>query len=87
MPTIHPAIHTAIDLEFNRGHTKHHGLTPRSHKVGDLSSLVILVEEVGEVARALTYDEGDPDHLYAELVQVAAMAAAWAERLGIRGDL
>lgn len=79
-------IHEAIDAEFARAHTKHNGKTPRAWSVGDNTSLVVLVEEVGEVARAMTYDEGDPDKLVEELIQVATMAAAWAERLMIRGD-
>lgn len=79
-------IHDAIDAEFARAYAKHSGKTPRSWSVGDATSLIVLVEEVGEVARALTYDEGDQEQLVAELIQVAAMAAAWAERLEIRGD-
>lgn len=84
-PVIHRDIHDAIDAEFFMAYAKHKGQTPRSHGVGDHQSLVVLVEEVGEVARAMTYDEGDVDKLYAELIQVATMAAAWAERIGIRG--
>lgn len=80
-------IHALIDEEFSHAHWKHEGLTPRSWRVDDAGSLVVLVEEVGEVARALTYDEGDRDNLARELIQVATMAAAWAERLLIRGDL
>lgn len=38
---------------------------------------LILTEELGEVARALY--EGDPAHAYKELVEVAAVAAAWLE--------
>ena len=83
---IHSEIHHAIDGEFARAFAKHAGKTTRSHSVGDRESLVVLVEEVGEVARAMTYDEGDDDQLYAELIQVAAVAAAWAERIQIRGD-
>jgi NTP pyrophosphatase (non-canonical NTP hydrolase) len=79
-------IHRTIDAEFANAYAKHVGKTPRSHSVGDQQSLVILVEEVGEVARAMTYDEGDQQKLYDELIQVATMAAAWAERVGIRGD-
>lgn len=85
-PHISFDIHSAIDAEFHRAYTKHNGKTPRSWQVGDNTSLVVLIEEVGEVARAMTYDEGDPDNLAAELIQVATMAAAWAERLMIRGD-
>ena len=41
-------------------------------------SFIILAEEFGEVARALTRDEGDINNLIAELVQTATMAAAMA---------
>ena len=82
-----PEVLDAVNDEFARGYRKHNGKTPRSWKVGDAQSLVILVEEVGEVARAMTYDEGDVENLADELVQVAAMAAAWADRLMVRGDL
>lgn len=41
---------------------------------------LILGEEVGEVARALLDKEGDA-RLKAELIQVAAVAVAWAETL------
>ena len=47
--------------------------------------LAILVEEVGEVAHELTYDQGGRDgrrdELVKELIQVAAMAASWIEHL------
>jgi hypothetical protein len=40
--------------------------------------ITILIEEVGEVARAIL--EGDPiRHLHEELIQVAAVAAAWVQ--------
>ena len=84
--SIDRAVHVAIDGEFARAYRKHKGRTPRSHWVGDDEALAILVEEVGEVARAITYDNGDPDKLAAELLQVATMAAAWYERLAVRGD-
>lgn len=41
----------------------------------------ILVEEVGEVARALL--ERDPESLKAELVDVAAVAVRWLEILAL----
>lgn len=85
--SLSPSILDAINNEFIRGFNKHNGRTPRSHAVTDEQALVILVEEVGEVARAMTYDEADIDNLADELVQVAAMAAAWADRLMNRGDL
>lgn len=59
---IDPEIHQLIDAEFDRAHAKHGGKTPRSWSVGDLQSLVILMEEVGEVARLLAFPtrEGNP---------------------------
>lgn len=85
-PWIDSEIHERINDEFARAYAKHARKTPRSHSVGDAASLVVLVEEVGEVARAMTYDEGNLDNLADELIQVATMAAAWAERLLVRGD-
>lgn len=41
---------------------------------------VIGVEEVGEVARAI-YEADNVEHLYTELIQVAAVYVAWAESL------
>ena len=41
--------------------------------------LVILIEEVGEVARAM-YDE-DEGHTYEEIIQCAAVCMAWAEAM------
>lgn len=58
-----------------------HGIrrTPLSTDPTDAAmKLAVLVEEVGEVASALTYDRGDRENLKAELIQVAAMALAWA---------
>jgi len=42
--------------------------------------LSVLTEEVGEVARALN-DNEPKENLKAELIQVAAVAVAWAESL------
>lgn len=42
--------------------------------------LRILVEEVGEVARAI-HERADLEHLYEEFVQVAAIAVASAESI------
>lgn len=69
----------AIESEYVRAHIKHSGHTPKSERMSDGERLAILVEEVGEVARAVTYDNGNIDNLIAELIQVAAMSAAWAE--------
>lgn len=45
--------------------------------------LRILLEEVGEVARALN-DKEPVDHLEAELIQVAAVCVGWIEGLNVR---
>lgn len=45
----------------------------------DSAALAVLVEEVGEVARALLSET--PDRVREELVQVAAVAVAWIEAL------
>lgn len=69
----------AIAAEYVRAHVKHAGHTPKSIHMSDGERLTVLVEEIGEVARAITYDNGDPEELVKELIQVAAMSAAWAE--------
>lgn len=43
--------------------------------------LAVLVEEVGEVAKELQGPSIEADRLYAELIQVAAVAVAWAESI------
>ncbi len=48
--------------------------------VPDSMKLAILVEEVGEVARHVC-DRGDLVDMKEELIQVAAVAVAWAERI------
>lgn len=60
--------------------TKHgYNRTPLNGYRGDTDNLPILVEEIGEVARAMTYDEGDDEKLIKELLQTAAMALAWVQ--------
>ena len=54
------------------------------HRPDDLTMLAVLMEETGEVARALVDRWPEkPDHraLVAELVQVAAVAVHWLEML------
>lgn len=79
---------SAIQAEATRAHLKHgeHSMLGPHYSSGD--RLAILVEEVGEVAHELTYDQGGPavgegrrDELVKELIQVAAMAASWVEYL------
>lgn len=46
----------------------------------------ILGEEFGEVAKAL--NEGDPDeHIYEELIQVAAVATNWSEAIHAKSEV
>lgn len=60
-------------MELRRARQKH----PREEGIlTDAEWLTVLVEEVGEAARAMQ-DETD-ERLHEELVQVAAMAARWA---------
>jgi hypothetical protein len=77
---------TAIQAEATRAHLRHgdHSMLGKHYTSGD--RLAILVEEVGEVAHELTYDQGGPavgegrrEELVKELIQVAAMAATWVE--------
>lgn len=76
-----PITISALQAEMARAIAKH-GIEQTPLRQDDAANLAILVEEVGEVARAMTYDEGgDADALVKELVQVAAMALAWAQRL------
>jgi NTP pyrophosphatase (non-canonical NTP hydrolase) len=82
-----------IKAELKRAAFKH-GMhqTPANPDQTDESNLKVLVEECGEaaelllrlgnVARYMTYDEGDKEKLEAELIQVACMASAWV--VGIR---
>jgi len=53
--------------------------TAASPDCPDVLRLAALMEEVGEVARAL--QDADFEHLAIELVQVAAVAVAWREAL------
>lgn len=75
----------AIDVERDRQHAKWGGQHQwgRGDCAGDgfpeALKAAILMEEVGEVTRALL--EGDRDGLADELVQVAAVAVAWREAL------
>lgn len=79
-------IFAAIDAERLRQGEKWN--KPHAWGIGDCSSsavgssvkLMVLTEEVGEVARAVL-DQHSIDALRRELVEVAAVAVAWAEAL------
>jgi hypothetical protein len=74
----------AVRAESIRAHLKHadHGGSIFDPKMSPVTKLAALVEEVGEVGRAMTYDgdEGQ-DHLVIELIQVANVALTWVESL------
>ena len=68
-----------VDLqeELQRAVTKHKlHQTPLNSDMTDGEILRIIMEEVGEVATASTYDRGSYDEFKKELLQVAAMAYA-----------
>ncbi len=78
-----PLTLNAIQAEALRAHCRHFEHSLLNKQMPDSQRLAILVEEVGEVAHALTYD-GDKDRLETELIQVAAVAASWIEALTTR---
>jgi len=73
----------AVD-EYLRAADKHPGMTLECEGHTDATRLYALVEEIGEVAAALTYDNdvetGHNAHLEEEAIQVVALALAWATR-------
>lgn len=70
--------------EIHRAYAKH-GDESMVSLEGDVGRrLGILGEEFGEVCTATTYDRGDPDELYGELIQLAAMALSWAHVLDVQ---
>ena len=75
-----------VAAERARAHAKHGDKSMEAADWADMKRLRILIEEVGEVARA--FNEWDLGHLTtsevraevrAECIQVAAMAGAWAD--------
>ena len=83
-------VYEEIAYERRRAHIKHapHGGSVEVKYFQDVSWLPILVEEVGEVAEEINEysfgvvsEERYRRQLKAELIQVAAMATAWAEAI------
>lgn len=75
----------ALSLEeYARAAKKHPGMTLECDGHTDATRLFALVEEIGEVAACLTYDNGaETGHgsdLESEVIQVIALALAWATR-------
>ena len=70
--------------EYFRAAEKHPGMTLECEGHTDATRLFALVEEIGEVAACLTYDNaaetGHGSDLESEVIQVIALALAWATR-------
>ena len=70
--------------EYSRATKKHPGMTLECAGHTDATRLFALVEEIGEVAACLTYDNdagtGHNSDLESEVIQVIALALAWATR-------
>ena len=70
--------------EYSRASEKHPGMTLDADGPTDAARLFALVEEIGEVAACLTYDNdaetGHGSDLESEVIQVIALSLAWATR-------
>ena len=70
--------------EYARAAKKHPGMTLECDGHTEATRLFALVEEIGEVAACLTYDNdaetGHGSDLESEVIQVIALALAWATR-------
>lgn len=70
--------------EYIRAAKKHPGMTLECDGHTDATRLFALAEEIGEVAACLTYDNdaetGHNSDLESEVIQVIALALAWATR-------
>ena len=70
--------------EYSRAAKKHPGMTLECDGHTEATRLFALVEEIGEVAACLTYDNdaetGHGSDLESEVIQVVALALAWATR-------
>lgn len=88
-PHFGTAVYAEISAERERAHAKHGRNSMESKPVGAFIRYTILAEEVGEIAKEFNEAEIrggqetlDLERLRAECIQVAAMASAWADRLG-----
>lgn len=76
-----------VRAERHRAHLKHsgyhgNGKSAEEMPVDDPLWLPVLTEELGEVAREICdHRYSRPHHLRAELIQLAAMASAWADAI------
>lgn len=85
--SLSPLTLDAVQAESLRAHLKHGDKSLLNPDMSMVEKLAALVEEVGEVARALTYDaRTDQDHLVKELIQVASVALTWVESIEGKND-
>lgn len=80
------SIYHEIEAERDRAHAKHGATSMESMGRRDPQRFLILAEEVGEVANEFNEArhegrEVDTVKLREELIQVAAMATAWADAI------
>lgn len=75
-----------INQRRQAAHEKHGEQSIESLDHDDPRWLSVLVEEVGEVAHALTYDSGlESSDLADELADVMAVCSAWLDALRVAG--
>jgi len=72
-------MYAALENELESAYVKRDGEVAASRDVPLWQAFAALVEEVGEVARAL-HDGGDDDAVRGELIQVATVAMFMAAR-------
>lgn len=72
-------IYRFISAERMRQSVKHPGQTIADDTTDPYKKLAILLEEVGEVARAML--DGKPIEMRTELLEVAACCVGWLESL------
>jgi NTP pyrophosphatase (non-canonical NTP hydrolase) len=77
-PDVRDLVYDRIDLERIRQAALHPGETC-ADRAPETFKLTILLEEVGEVARAIL--ENTRDQQIKELTEVAAVAVAWLEAM------
>lgn len=86
-----PEVLFEVQTERERAHAKHQDTSMEAFPADDLNRLAILDEETGEVAKEFNEARHDGRRvdlvkLRNELIQVAAMAMAWADACGQTAD-
>lgn len=69
----------AVSAEYSIALAKYGDRLVDNDECPDGTRMMVLTDEVGEVARCFTKGDADPQHLHQELVQVAMVALAWAK--------